>query len=229
MEQLSLEVRLADYALFDTFFDGPNAAPVHALRDLARIDTAGLLWLWGPAEAGKTHLLQACVNAAHGAGFRSTYLPLGPGFDLSPAAVEGMGELDVVCIDDIDACAGDALWEQALFRLFESLRQKNGRLILAAQQSPLHCAFELPDLVSRFSSGATFRIRPLSDEDKLKAIQVRAEWRGLALPDETARYLLSRVDRRCSQLFSLLDDLDREALAAQRKLTVPFVRSILDK
>jgi DnaA family protein len=229
MEQLSLEVRLADYALFETYFAGPNAAAVHGLCDLMRSADTAVLWLWGAPETGKTHLLQAGVNAADASGHRTAYLPLDPRFELSPPVLEGMDDIDVVCIDDVDAIAGDSGWEQALFGLFERLRERRGRLVLAARQAPLNCGFELPDLASRFASGATFALRPLTDDDKLKAIQLRAEWRGLHLPDDTARYLISRVDRRCAQLFTLLDALDREALAAQRKLTVPFVKAVLEK
>ncbi len=58
--------------------------------------------------------------------------------------------------------------------------------------------------------------------------KLRATWRGFSLPEETGRFLLSRVDRGAGSLFRLLDRLDRAALAAQKKLTVPFVRSVLD-
>jgi DnaA family protein len=229
MEQLPLEVGLADYALFETFCNGPNDAPVHALANLARTDAVSVLWLWGQPQAGKTHLLQACVNAAHSGGFRAAFLPLGDDADLIPEAVSGVGNLDVVCVDDVDRVAGEPQWERALFLLYESMRQRGARLVLAAQQAPLHCGFALPDLVSRFTSGATFRLQPLSDKDKLKAMQLRANWRGMNLPDDVARYLFARVDRSNSELFALLDRLDHEALAAQRKLTVPFVKSVIDR
>jgi len=229
MEQLPLEVRLADYALFETFCDGPNEAPVHALADLARIDDHAIVWLYGQPQSGKTHLLQACVSGAHNAGFRAAYLPLGADSDLIPEAIAGVGNLDVVCVDDADRVAGEPQWERALFLLYESTRERGARLAIAAQNTQFHCGFALPDLVSRFAAGATFRLQQLTDDDKLKAIQLRANWRGLNLPDDVARYLFARVDRSNSELFSLLDRLDREALAAQRKLTVPFVRSVLDK
>lgn len=229
MEQLSLEVRLADHALFDTFFAGPNAGAVHALQEFAAQGDSTVLWLRGSAETGKSHLLQACVNAADVRGLRTVYLPLGADFELSPVVLEGLGDLDVICIDDVDSIAGEKAWEQGLFRLFESLRQSGGRLILAARHSSLHCGFALSDLRSRFSSGPTFRLTPLTDEDKLKAMQCRADWRGLALPDETGRYLIARVDRGFGQLFTLLDQLDREALVAQKKLTIPFVKAVLAK
>ena len=228
MQQIPLEVRLADYALFDTFYTGPNGAAVLALQDVARDSSHALLWICGPQDAGKTHLLQACVNAADTNGFRTAYLPLGSDAALPVAALDGMGELDVICIDDVGRVAGRAEWERALFVLYEGIRQRGGRLILAADTAPVQGGFSLPDLVSRFTSGATFRLQPLTDDDRFKAMQLRAKWRGLLLPDDTVRYLISRVDRRSSTLFSLLDRLDREALTAQKRLTVPFVKSVLD-
>jgi DnaA family protein len=227
MKQIPLDVQLADYAVFDTWLAGDNAALVHALKQAATVQTFTLCWLWGAPESGKTHLLQACVNEAHKNNFRTAYLPVGPGSELEPAMVENMGDLDVVCIDEVDTVAGHDAWEQAIFGLFESARQRGSRLIIAAEKPPLHCAFSLPDLVSRFSIGATFRVRPLTDDDKIKAMQLRARWLGLELPDEVARFLFSRIERGNHFLFDMLERLDKKALTEQKRLTIPFVRSFL--
>lgn len=229
MQQLPLEVRLADYALFETYCRGPNVAPVHALQELSKSGSASVLWLWGPPQSGKTHLLQACVTAAHAEGHRAVYLPVSGDIDLIPAAISGVGDIDLVCIDDAERVAGRHDWERAMFILFEQVRQTSASLVISARQAPMHCGFELRDLASRFSSGATFRLKALSDADKLEAMQLRASWRGLDLPDDVARYLFARVDRSNAELFALLDRLDREALAAQRKLTIPFVRSVIER
>lgn len=226
MQQLPLRVAPADDAVFENFLPGDNASLVHALADIARVASRALLWLWGPAESGRTHLLQATVNTAAAAGFRAAYLPLADG-SLQPSALEGLGEFDLLCLDDIDAVAGQAAWETAVFRVFESLRARRARLVVSAAAAPLHTSFGLPDLSSRLSSGATFRVRLLSDEDKQAALQRRAAWRGLELPDETAEYLLTRAERGMAALFDLLERLDRESLAAQKRLTVPFVRQVL--
>jgi len=57
---------------------------------------------------------------------------------------------------------------------------------------------------------------------------LRSRWRGLELPDEVGQFLLRRTSRSSAALFSLLDRLDQAALTAQRRLTVPFVKSVLD-
>jgi DnaA family protein len=227
MQQLPLHVGPGDQAAFDNFFAGENAGLLHALREIAGVAQRAVLWAWGPPESGRTHLLQATAAAADAAGARAGYVPAS-GQGVQPVLLEGFGEMDVVCVDDVDCVAGQGDWERALFILFEQLRQRGARLVVSAACAPLHAHFKLADLASRLASGATFRMQALSDEQKQAALQYRAAWRGLDLPDETAHYLLTRADRSTAALFALLDRLDTESLVAQKRLTVPFVRSVLD-
>jgi DnaA family protein len=227
MKQLPLEIRLADHAVFGSFWSGSNGALVHALEEMARDGRQGVLWLWGGPGAGKSHLLQAAVAAAGTAGRRTAYLPLRPDAGIPPEALEGLGGLDLVALDDVDAVAGDPAWERALFRLWEELRQSGGCLVAAGAAPPGDLGIRLPDLASRLAAGATFRLHPLDDEGRLRALQGRARFRGFELPDDTGRYLLTRVERDTAALFRLLDQLDREALAARKRLTIPFVKGVL--
>jgi len=86
----------------------------------------------------------------------------------------------------------------------------------------------LRDLASRLASGPTWKLQSMRDEDQLAALQLRSRWRGLELPDEVGQFLLRRTDRSSAALFALLDKLDQAALTAQRRLTVPFVKSVLE-
>jgi len=227
MRQLPLDVQLADYALFDTFYEGQNGAALHALQQCLSDSGNKVTWLWGAPESGKSHLLQALVASADEAGLRPVWLPLKQS-GLVPEMLEGMEAFDVVCIDDIDSVIGQADWEMALFNLFERLMQRNARLVVTAGTGPNGAGFGLRDLNTRMNWGVTFRLQTLNDEESLAALQKRARHRGLNLPADTAAYLLARVNRSPATLFEILDLLDKEALAAQRKLTVPFVRSVLE-
>lgn len=228
MQQLPLEIRLADHALFSNFFPAGNELVLHELQSAATLPAGPLLWIWGPPESGRTHLLQACIAAADEAGHRSAYLPLGRSLALPPAALDGLGELDVVGLDDVDAVVGDPAFERAVFGLFEQLRQTGGRLVVSAAAPPGDVPFGLPDLGSRLTSGGAFRVQPLDDAGRLAALQIRARFRGFDLPDDTGRYLLNRMARGPASLFRVLDALDRAALVARKRLTIPFVRSVLD-
>lgn len=227
MQQLPLEVRLADHAVFDSFHAAGNELLVHQLQLAATTPGHPPLWLSAAPGHGKSHLLQAAVARADQSGRRAVYLPLGSSLDLPAGMLEGLGSLDLVCIDDLQAVAGQPEWEVALFRLFEELRNNSGNLVIATDVTPAELVLGLPDLASRLKSGTTFRLQALDDEGHLRALQMRARFRGFELPDETGRYLLARVGRGTAELFQLLDALDRAALVAQKRLTIPFVRQVL--
>jgi len=114
-----------------------------------------------------------------------------------------------------------------VFHLFNRLRDSGRRLLLAATASPRELGVGLPDLQSRLSLALVFQLQPLSDEDKLRALQLRASRRGLHLTDEVGRFILTRGARSMSALFELLDRLDQASLQAQRKLTIPFLKEVL--
>ena len=219
-----MPLRLADHAVFASFLSTGNEALVATLRDLADGASEPGCWLCGPAATGKTHLLQAVCDRA---GDRSVYVPLGLFADADPRLLDGLATRDLVCIDDINLVAGDADWEHALFDLCNQVADTDGRLLVSATTSPRASRIVLPDLSSRLSRLPTFQVRRLSEDERASALQLRARHRGLDLPDETARYLLNRSRRDMASLYGLLDKLDDEALRAQRRLTIPFVRDVL--
>jgi DnaA family protein len=227
MKQLALDLKLADYARFETFFAGPNTPVVDAIRDAATARGRQVHWLWGGQGAGKSHLLQAAVAAAGDRGQICAWLPL-LGEGLAPGMLDGMGNLDLLCVDDVDSVAADSAWEHALFKVFEELRARDGRLIVTASVPMAQAGFRLRDLASRLASGPTWKLQPLTDEQKLAALQLRSRWRGLELSDDVGDYLLRRTERSNSALFSLLDQLDQAALVAKKGLTLPLVRSVID-
>ncbi len=226
MRQLPLEIRLADHARFENFVATGNELLVHQLNQPAT--GTGTLWVWGATGSGRTHLLQACTSAAAGRGERVAYLPLERRFNLPAGMLDGLGELDVVALDDVDAIAGDPAFESALFRLYEELRHAGGRFIASGSSPPADAGLRLPDLVSRLEAGGVYRLKPLDDNGRLAALKVRARFRGFELPDDTGLYLLHHAPRDVASLFGILDTLDRASLAARKRLTIPFVRSVLD-
>ncbi|HYW03899.1 MAG TPA: DnaA regulatory inactivator Hda [Gammaproteobacteria bacterium] len=225
--QLALHLTLADHCSFANYCDGPNRAAVHAVREQAAGRGAQTCHLYGPAGVGRTHLLQSACREVDRHGGRAVYLPLGELAAGGPGVLQGLGELAAVCVDDLQAIAGDPAWERALFRLCNDLREHGGRLLAAADGPPGGIGLHLPDLSSRLAWGLVFRLQPLDDEDRLRALQLRARHRGLVLSDEAGRYLLRRQPRDPATLFRLLDGLDHAALAAQRRLTIPFLREML--
>ncbi len=224
MSQLALPLRLADHAVFGSFLSSGNEALVATLVDLADGGNQGC-WLWGAEAAGKTHLLQAVCDRA---GDRSVYVPLVMLADAGPELVDGLASRELICLDDLDAVAGNPAWESALFDLCNQILDADHCLIVSASMSARECPVALPDLQSRLARLPVFQLHALGDDERVSALQLRARHRGLDLPDDTARYLLKRSRRDMASLYALLDKLDLEALRAQRRLTIPFVKGVLE-
>jgi DnaA family protein len=227
MRQLTLGVQLKERATFASFYTARNVELVAHLRNLATTKPPGATWIAGPHTAGKSHLLQA-VCAAASAPTRVAYLPLESLLPFGPGALDGAEVLDIACYDDVQAIAGLADWEQRLFSLWQRALERNATLLFAARENPAHVDFGLPDLKSRLASSSVFAVRELNDSEQIEALNLRAQLRGFELPPETARYLQRRFPRDMRTLCEVLDTLDDASFAAQRRLTVPFIRAIVD-
>jgi DnaA family protein len=222
MRQLALGVRLRANAVFESFWPGQNGEALAALRTPSTVP----LWLWGASGSGKTHLLQAMCAAA---GEATAYFPLARSPALPPEALAGFERTPVLCVDDVDAVAGDGAWERALFRLFNEAAELHTRLIFAAAAPPRRSDWRLEDWRSRAAACVVYQLHELDDDGRIEALRLRAAQRGLQLPHETSEYLLKRMPRDLHSLFEILDQLDEASLVAQRRLTVPFIRAALEK
>ncbi|NOZ36473.1 MAG: DnaA regulatory inactivator Hda [Gammaproteobacteria bacterium] len=220
--QLPLGVQLRDSATFDSFYSVQNRQLLAALKDSEET----CVYFWGKAGTGKSHLLQALCHEKAGEGWRVAYLPLAEA-GLMPAMLDDMDQFELVCVDDLQSVAGKKDWEIALFHFYNRIQSRAGRLVISANQAPTSLSLGLPDLASRLGWGLVFQLQELADEDKQTALQLRAQARGLELSNEVAAYLLKRAPRDMSSLFALLERLDQASLAAQRKLTIPFVREFV--
>jgi DnaA family protein len=225
MEQLPLRVRLRDSARFESFVVGANTEACSVLQQ-AGTGAPRVIWLWGRAGSGKTHLLQAACAAAGERGEPAAYIDLStaPG----PAMLEGCESLTTVCLDAIDEVAQGSEWNAGLFRLHTLLQDGPGRLVVASRSPPAGIAFTLPDLRSRLLAASVHQLVELDDAGQCEALRLRAANRGLELSQEAALYLVHRLPRDMHSLFDVLDRLDQASLVAQRRLTIPFLRAQLE-
>lgn len=228
--QLLLGVHVDDPATFDNYLAGPNAEVVEVLQAMAGGgDGPAVLWLAGPAGTGKSHLLRAACRHAAGRGRAARYLGEEPGKGEAgiAALLARTRSSELVCFDDAARMAGDPALERALLNVLLEAASRQARVALAASAPPAGCGFDMPALASRLASGPIYRLVALGDAEKLQALQLRAGCRGMELPAAVARYVMRHGPRDMPSLFALLDRLDAESLAENRRLTVPFLRKHL--
>ncbi len=237
--QLPLALRYPIEQRFDCFLPADAVEPallLAAIRDGQRV------YIDGPSGSGKSHLLLACAAAADAAGQSVAYLPLATLGAHAAVALQAQAVADVICIDELDVVCGDPRvdhttdngggnreLERALFGLHNRQGDAGGALIYAARAAPSELAITLPDLRSRLAHCLRLSLYSLSEPQRRELLVARAQRRGLALEDAALDYLFRRVGRDLTTLTTLLDQLDRESLAAKRRLSVPFLREVLER
>ena len=241
--QLALSVQLPDDETFDSYLSEANKTVVSQLAlfiertDQSQSSQPRSFYLFGLTGVGKSHLLHACSAYASQLTKTSVCLSCAELLELSVEFLDGLEQINVICLDDIQLIAGNKIWQQAIFDLYNRVLEQNNCLLISGDQSVGQLGLTLPDLVSRLSwglteqlkpfNGLTEQLKPLNDGDKVIALQFRASKRGLVLSDEAANFLLNRLSREMANLISSLDILDKASIREQRKITIPFIKDVL--
>ncbi len=225
--QLPLQFKLRENCSFESYISGENAMASAVLQQAALGCGELQVYLWGGRALGKSHVLQAACNLAVAQRQAAVcYLPVAQIMQQPLDLFDGLEQLDLVCLDDIQHLAGNSAWEEALFDLINRMRAASKPLLMSAHALPEHMRIVLPDLRSRLLWGPVFQLLELQDADKRRALQYRARQRGLEMPDNVVDYLMRHYPRDLFTLFERLETLDTAAMAMQRKLTIPFIKAV---
>jgi len=228
-----LALKFPDDESFASFYPGENSTLLTQLKNTVVGIGEPVLYMWGESGSGRSHLLHALCSEVDDKGANVAYIPLRHYQSMTLDIFENMENMSLVCIDDIEAIAGNEKWEKALFDFYNRwLDNKeniphNASLVICANGLPKKINIKLPDLVSRLEWGVCYHLSPLNDEQKLGALQLRAQLKGMKLPVDVGRFLLNRLSREMDLLLNTLDQLDNASLEAKRKLTIPFVKEVL--
>lgn len=220
-EQLVFELVAPEPPTFASFVAGRNAEAVRALERAAAgtLGETGIV-LWGPAGAGKSHLVAAAAVAARDAGRPAERYATPSAWPST--AVPGA----LVAIDDLTGA--DAAAQARLFTLYNALREHGGTLVAAAAVPPARLPFR-DDVRTRLAWGLAYEVSPLGDDEKPAALAAYARSRGFALDDEVIAYLLAHGRRDMQALVATLAALDRRSLAQKRAVTVPLLREWMQR
>ena len=224
--QLPLGFEPGELFTFESFVVGNNSIATGLAQKTAIGKGEKQLYFWGDRGLGKSHLLQASCNLAAKNQRTVCYLTQAEILNQSVDIFDGLEQLELICLDDIETWLANKTWEMALFDLINRVRENNHYLILASAHPPDEAFVKLPDLRSRLSWGPVFQLQGLSDKEKFQALHYRAKQNGLELPENVADYLMQRYPRDMFGLFERLAMLDKASMAMQRKLTIPLLKSV---
>ncbi len=227
VQQLPLALRYPPDQRLDSFIAAP-AGCVAQLRALAAAPGADWVYLSGAGGSGKTHLALALCAATEQAGRRAVFLPLVAAAGRMRDALDALEGSDVAVLDGLEAIAGQREDEVALFDFHNAARAAGLNVLYTARGMPDAIGLVLPDLRSRLSQCTRVNLQLLDDEGRKALLRDRAHRRGLVLEESAIDWLMTRKERDPASLVALLERLDRASLAAQRRITVPFLRAVVE-
>jgi DnaA family protein len=226
--QIPIQFEFHTTQTFNSFYAGSNLEVVEALKHFSSVNEEHFIYLWGEKSAGKSHLLNSCCQWANRQGRDVRLLPMQQLLNVEPEFLEGFSGAELICIDDIQLVCGNSDWEIAIFDLFNQQRESGQQLIITGGCPPVSLKCDLPDLQTRLSWGITLEIKSFSDEELLEWLTRQAAVLGMSFSPEIGRYLLARFPRDPQTLNGILATLDQESMVAQRRITIPFLKSVLE-
>lgn len=221
MMQLLLDIAPPAPPTLDNFVAGRNVELLQTLGNiLAGQERERFIYLWGGSGCGKSHLLQAAVEASAKKNLHTEFIVCSGDTEFSANI-----NADCVAVDDVDRLNPSA--QIGLFNLYNRMRDEGHALLLVSgPTAPAQLGLR-EDLVTRLGWGLVYQVHELTDEEKALALKSHAASRGFDLPQEVGDYLLRHGQRDLPSLMATLDALDRYSLANQRQVTVPLLRELL--
>lgn len=226
--QLTLNLQLDQYLSFSNFIPGANTELVHHLQQLVNSEQQQQIYIFANHGSGKTHLLTALCQLAASSERSMFYIDLAKPESLMPEILQSLEHYFLLCVDNLQGIAGLPEWEEAFFGLFNRKRDSQGSLVITADRRFDKLPIELADVRSRLSWGVSYQLQALSDEQKQQALFIHAKERGMHLSSEVLNYIFKHYSREMPNLMQLLEQLDKRSLAEQRRITVPFLKQVLD-
>lgn len=224
-EQLVFELADPEPPSFANFLTGSNREALEALTRTANgaLAETGLV-IWGASGSGKSHLLCATVAACKARGheclhFRDPQM-------IVESDARRLAAAALVVIDDVHRA--DDVAQARLFTLYNAAHAAGHHMLLASVVPPSSMNVR-EDLRTRLGWGLVYEITPLADADKPAALLAYARQRGFTLAPDVVRYLLVHGRRDMTTLLATLAALDRHSLATKRPVTVPMLRTWLQR
>jgi DnaA family protein len=224
MQQFPLAFTMPQDSTFSEFISIPaNDLLLHELQQLATSDLQ-FCYLWGGKGTGKTHLLQALTNHVEGA----IYFPVAQLLTYGPDCLLGLEVHPLIVFDDLQLLAGYFDWEEAFFTFFNLIQKVGGKLCVGSNLLPVDIPWKLQDLRSRLQLAAIFELSALPEKELGILFQRLAVKRGMFIGDEVLSFIMNRSPRSPEELLKILRTLDETSLAEQRRVTIPFVKGVMD-
>ena len=193
------------------------------------------LFLFGPENLGKTHLLLSIGNLVVERGARAIYIKggdfkkkIGEGKSLQEQQTQLLN-VDYFLLDDVEEMASSTVAQEKLYNIYNTIIDNGGKVAFTSSSSPERIKNAENYLTSRFQWGMLAEIKSIDDETTSKIIQKLANDISLTLPKSIINYLLTRIPRDFISIQNAISTINQESYIQKKKVTLPLVKDALIK
>ena len=224
--QLALQIQINERASLNNFFvSKKNNKTIQFLKNILLGSDKGVqIFIDDLGSNGKSYLLQAICNDFSNSNNSSIYIPMQEAINLDPSILEGVSELNLICIDDIDLINKRREWEIALFNLINECYEKECFLLLSGSINKLEA---IPDLVSRIKKMETLRLEAINDDELLEATKEISKNLNIEISDKNMNYLINNSKRDIKTIFRTLSQLEKESLERKKSIGLNLIKEVI--
>ena len=224
--QLALQIQINERASLDNFFISKNNnKAIQILKNiLERSNNGAQIFIDDLGSNGKSYLLQAICNDFSNSNNSTIYIPMQKAINLEPSILEGINDLNLICLDDIDLISNQRDWELALFNLINECSEKDCFLLLSGSIDKLEV---IPDLISRIKKMEILRLKAIDDDELLRATQSISKNLNIEISDKNMNYLINNSRRDIKTVFGILSQLEKESLERKKSIGLNLIKEVI--
>ena len=224
--QLALQIQINERASLNNFFVSKNNnKTIQILKNILLDSDNGIqIFIDDLGSNGKSYLLQAICNDFSNSNNSSIYIPMQEAINLDPSILEGVSELNLICIDDVDLINKRREWEIALFNLINECYEKDCFLLLSGSINKLEA---IPDLISRIKKMETLRLESINDDELLDLTQTISNNLNIEISDKNMNYLINNSKRDIKTIFRTLSQLEKESLERKKSIGLNLIKEVI--
>ena len=224
--QLALQIQINERASLNNFFvSKKNNKTIQILKNILLGSDKGVqIFIDDLGSNGKSYLLQAICNDFSNSNNSSIYIPMQEAINLDRSILEGVSELNLICIDDIDLINKRREWEIALFNLINECYEKECFLLLSGSINKLEA---IPDLVSRIKKMEILKLEAINDDELLKATKAISKNLNIEISNKNMNYLINNSKRDIKTIFRTLSQLEKESLERKKSIGLNLIKEVI--
>lgn len=207
-------------AEFESFY--ALAAHQEITYQLKQFNDGEQILLYGETGAGCSHLAKA--TCLYHRGFQSLYLPLIELKYLDKRMLEGVGKVDLICVEDIDILGSDRDQQLVLFDLINWCSSFKTRLLLTTHINPKEMQGWLPDLITRLQLMLSWQVPVLSDDEKICAVTHWFKQQGMVVEEEMIQHVFKYVSRDLKVVKKTLEEFFKECMVNKKRPSISCLR-----